>query len=653
MKHRLAFYAATIAVFAACLFEARATSYNLTVQANTRTQPWNRFYEMGVATDHQNTLIHTYWGRGIGNALKVGHNEAGFKYWRGHAVLDADVGLVTAATTTTLTLNWTRFDSVYSIGIAAGMHPVVEISCTPPALASASGTSGSEVTGAWYNGVTPNRSIPTGHGWGQWVALMDSIVTHCEAKWTAAEVRNNWYFEVWNEPDWWYVDFSPDYLTLFDYTVQGLKQADPQVRVGGPACEGTNIFQGGANLSNLLNHCHTGTNAATGKMGTQIDFLTYHWYADNALTSIGINGNVLNANNSAAVQKMVTDSMKHYSWFTGPVFCDEMGPSYTYQTVQRDMVQSASWLAKTVHLLNEGGTGYPPPPMFAYWAISDLYEEQQLSTSNLSFQVADYGLLCRGDSSYANSWDIEKPVFQAYRLLHKLGDFEISSSGGVSTTDGVNLVATCDSNNNAIQILIYSHFATQLQNSTPTDAINLTVNNIPWTGSAQVETFLVDTTHSNTFTTWVSQGKPPIPTHAQWDAIRLSSNLNDSVVTTPLTGSTFTKTIPQLHYYSVMLIILTNPSVVSVKSSSESMVKNSIPISLSTEISGGKMILTLPGNGQFTVRLVSTSGRTIVSARTAGASTSSISLAKVPAGTYLLECLGLDQKFVKTVFVGK
>ncbi len=96
-------------------------------------------------------------------------------------------------------------------------------------------------------------------------------------------------------------------------------------------------------------------------------------------------------------------------------------------------------------------------------------------------------MLCRGDYHYANSWDIEKPVFQAYRLLHKLGDFEISSSGGVSATDGVNLVATCDSNNNAIQILIYSHFATQLQNSTPTDAINLTVNNIPWTGSAQVE----------------------------------------------------------------------------------------------------------------------------------------------------------------------
>ena len=616
MKPRHLIFAAMLVVFAVCLFRAEARTYNLTVLADHHTQAWNRFYEMGVATDHQNTLIHTYWGRGIGNALKVGHNEAGFKYWRGHAVLDADVGLVTAATTTTLTLNWTRFDSVYNIGIAAGMRPVVEISCTPPVLASSTTTN--DQVSAWYNGVVPNKSAPTKYGWGQWVALMDSIVVHCENKWGSSEVRNNWYFEVWNEPDWWYAGFPGPYLTLFDYTVQGLKQGDPQVRVGGPACEGTNIFQGGADLSSLLNHCHTGTNAATGKVGTQIDFLTYHWYADNAIPSIGINGNVLNANNPATIQKMVIDSMKHYSWFTGPVFEDETGPTFDAYVV-RDMQQSASWLAKTVHLLNEGGPNYPPPPMFAYWAISDLYEEQETNVSNLSFQEGNYGMLCRGDSSYANSWDIEKPVFQAYRLLHKLGANEDSSNGGVSATDGVNLVATSSVNNDSIQILVYDHYASQTQTSAPTDSIILTVNNIPWAGSAHVEDFLVDTTHSNTHTTWVGQGKPAAPSHTQWDAIRLSSNLAhyDSVATVTLTGNTFTKTFP-LHYYSVMLITLTNPNGVSVKRSSERMIDNYIPASFRTEISNGKMMLTLPGSGQFTVRLVTPNGRTLISEKSGG-----------------------------------
>jgi xylan 1,4-beta-xylosidase len=644
MKRKLVFCAVTITVLAACLFEAQASNYNLTVQANTRTQSWNRFYEMGVATDHQYTLVTSYWNRSIGNALKVAHSEAGFKYWRGHAILDADVGLVTAATATTLTLNWTKFDSVYNTGIAAGMHPVVEISCTPPALAS----SASELnTGANYNGVSPNKSIPNKYGWGSWVALMDSIVVHCENKYGANEVRNNWYFEVWNEPDWWYHDFSPDYMTLFDYTVQGLKQGDSQVRVGGPACEGTNTSQ----IGTLLDHCYNGTNAATGTKGTKIDFVTYHWYADNAAT--GINGNVLNANNSAAAQKLVVNLLKSYPSFTGQIFEDEMGPSYD-PIIQRDMQQSASWIAKTVHLLNEGGVGYPPPAMFAYWAISDIYEENMIKTSNLSFQEGNYGMLCRGTASYPNSWDMEKPIFQACRLLHKLGAFELSSSGGVSTSDGVNLVATCDSNNQAVQVLIYSHFASQSTNSAATDNITLTVNNMPWTGSARIETFLVDTTHSNTYTTWVGQGKPAAPSNTQWDAIRQASYLAhyDSVATTPLTGTTFTKTIPQLHYYSVMLVLLSNP-VVPVKGSSEDRAKNSAPTLLNAEVSNGKIMLTLPGNGQFTVRLVSTNGRTIVSKRTNSEGINFISLAKVPTGTYLLECSGLSQKLVKTVMIGK
>ena len=330
-----------------------------------------------------------------------------------------------------------------------------------------------------------------------------------------------------------------------------------------------------------------------------------------------------------------------------------MGPSYN-PIVQRDMQQGASWLAKTIHLLNEGGSGYPPPAMFAYWALSDIYEENMIKTSNLSFQEGNYGMLCRGTASYPNSWDMEKPLFQAYRLLHKLGGFELSSSGGVSASDGANLVATCDSNNNAIQILIYSHFASQSQNSAPTDNITLTVNNIPWTGSARVETFLVDTTHSNTYTTWVGQGKPPTPSNTQWDALRQSSYLAhyDSVATTPLTGSTFTKSIPDLHYYSVMLIILSNPAV-SVNRSSDDAMKNPAPAALSAEIRSGKMMLSLPEGGRFMVRLVSTNGRTVVSTRTKSAGANFISLAKVPAGTYLLECDGSSQKLVKPVFVGK
>jgi xylan 1,4-beta-xylosidase len=628
-------------------FEAEAATYNLTVQANHQTQAWNRFYEKAVATDHQYTLITSYWNRGIGKALKFGHDSAGFQYWRGHAVLDADVGLVVSASATSLTLNWTNWDKVYDTGLAVGMHPICEISCTPPPLAN-----GSCSVSANYNGVTPSCAPPNKYGWGQWVALMDSIVTHIEKRYGVNEVRNNWYFEVWNEPNWWYTGF-PQYISLFDYTVYGLKLADSLVRVGGPACQGNYIFQNDDEVAKLLNHCQTGYDSATGKTGTKIDFLTYHCYADNPMTIYGITGSVLNPNTNAAVQKMVVDSLKSasYSWFTGPVFEDEAGPTVDVPA-QRDMQQSASWLARTIHLLNEGGPKYPPPSSLGYWAISDIYEEGMDATGTISFEQGNYGLMCRGTPNYANSYDIPKPVFQAYRLLHKLGAYEDSSWGGLSNTstgNGVSIIATSSdtgSGNDSIQILVYDHYVSTSQSSAPTDSVILTVNNIPWApGPVHVEDFLIDTTHSNTFTKWVGLGKPAVPTNAQWDSLRKVSYLAhyDSVTTTTLTGTTFTKAYLQ-HYFSVMLMVLSNPNATAVKRQSY-WEKNAVSSTLRAEIRKGKMMLVLPENDRYTVTLLSESGRTVATAKTSGSGMVDISMPKIPAGAYIVQCSGTRRSY--------
>ena len=52
----------TLIAVGAHLFTIPAATYNLAVEADKRTQHWNRYYEMGVATCHMNTVINTYWG---------------------------------------------------------------------------------------------------------------------------------------------------------------------------------------------------------------------------------------------------------------------------------------------------------------------------------------------------------------------------------------------------------------------------------------------------------------------------------------------------------------------------------------------------------------------------------------------------------------
>jgi hypothetical protein len=108
---------------------------SITVDASQQVAAWSRYYEYGVASDHANTVLSTAWGRNIQNALKKGHDQAGFQYVRFHGILDSDIGVYTENNGTPVYV-WTRFDGVYDAIVAAGMRPVLEVSFMPPPLAS-------------------------------------------------------------------------------------------------------------------------------------------------------------------------------------------------------------------------------------------------------------------------------------------------------------------------------------------------------------------------------------------------------------------------------------------------------------------------------------------------------------------------------------
>ena len=630
MKYKLIFCASIVAIFAAGLFQAQAATYNLTVLADKQVRPWDHFIERGVATDHMNGAITTAYGRGWGTTLKAGHDEAGFQYFRGHGILNDEIGLVQAATATTLTLDWTRFDSVYNMGIHGGIRPCLEISCTPTALAS-----GTQMVTVSYKS---NKSPPTKYGWGQWMNLMDSIVTHCEKKWTADEVRK-WYFEVWNEPDWWYINFSPDYVTLYDYTVTGLRMGDSLVKVGGPAAEGNNTFGGGNDFATLLTHCHSATNAATGKVGAPLDFLAYHWYG--AGNGTDQNGDI------AMYQKFIWTTINStYSWYKGLVLCDEQSCTAFNQSG----IQAGTWLAYAAKELVANGPQYPPPYMLDHWTISDLYEESGANPSGPTGPGGSMSLYSRGNTAYANSWDIGKPPINAYNLLKRLGDMEDSTTGGgAANADGANLIATSDNSNNSIQVLVYSFFKSG--STTGTDNITLTVNNIPWApGPVRAEQFLFDATHSNTSYPWTQASSPSSPSNAVWDQMKAASALQhyDSVTTQTLTAKTFTKTFT-LSNYGMTLLTLTNPNGAAIKKPVDA-AKATAPVVLNADIRNGRLMLTVPEPISYRVGLYTMGGRMVFECNyKAGAS--GIALQKIPSGLYIIQCSSPKYSLVKQIAV--
>ncbi len=91
-------------------------------------------------------------------------------------------------------------------------------------------------------------------------------------KYGKSEVEQ-WYWEVWNEPNIGYwKGTKEEFFKLQDYAIDGVKKALPAARVGGSDCAGS----GGSWQRDFIAHCLHGTNYATGRVGTPLDFLSFH-----------------------------------------------------------------------------------------------------------------------------------------------------------------------------------------------------------------------------------------------------------------------------------------------------------------------------------------------------------------------------------------
>jgi xylan 1,4-beta-xylosidase len=515
-----------------------AAEVTIAVDAGASVGAWNRFYEKAVASDHANTLLCTAYHRNIQNAIRKAHAQAGFQYLRFHGLFNDDVGAYKEDASGAPIYDWSRIDAIYDAIMEAGMRPLVEISFTPLALAS----DRAEIQELlWYNSRSPNISPPTGANgdWGKWIALMAEFVRHLEDRYGAEEVRKNWYFEVWNEPSWMYSLNTTGYFELYRNTVAGLLQGDPEVRVGGPAGSS-------GESSALIRSLITGSF----NTGTKLDFVTYHRYGDDdgipiasVTQAVAFHKRLL-----SDIDLTVIKNMK----FTGEILNDEFGPTWM-PGVSRDNEIGASYVAKTIHLLGTDPT-VPAPAAYGYWAVSDLYEEIPTGTAT-AFRQGNYGLLLKGDPGIPESWDVAKPTFNAFRLLHMMGAERLGVTGG-TTGDGVGAAATRSTDGSAVQILVYNHVDGGGADVTKASVVSLAVNNLPFTGRIRVRRYIVDHGHANAYRAWLALGSPTNPTQQQWVMLRDAAELCYYETIAQPTGAAWTLTFPQ-SFYGVALFEIT------------------------------------------------------------------------------------------------
>ncbi|XP_066566970.1 alpha-L-iduronidase isoform X2 [Amia ocellicauda] len=90
---------------------------------------------------------------------------------------------------------------------------------------------------------------------------------------------SQWNFETWNEPnnhDFDNVNVTiQGFLNYYDACSEGLKDASPLLRFGGPgdSCHST---PHSPYCWAMLSHCYNGTNMFTGEMGVRLDYIALH-----------------------------------------------------------------------------------------------------------------------------------------------------------------------------------------------------------------------------------------------------------------------------------------------------------------------------------------------------------------------------------------
>ena len=444
-------------------------------------------------------------------ALKWGSTNAYTEDVRGNAVYD-----------------WRGIDRIFDSYLARGVKPLVEIGFMPEALSAQPQPYRHE----WRPGLPYNRVFT---GWSKppkdyarWGELVYQWARHSVEKYGAGEVAT-WWWEVWNEannqPNGYWGGSAEDFRRLHDYAIAGVRRALPNARVGGPHTAG----DGGQFMRDFLDHCLRGTNYATGKAGTPLDFVAFHAKG----SPVYLDGHVRMG--IAAQLKTIYTAFATISAYpelkNTPVIIGEsdpegcaacQGPQLAYRNGTMYSSYTAAVFARkhelaARHAINLEGA--------VTWAFT--FEDQPYFAGFR--QIASNG--------------IPLPVFNVFRMYALMGPERVraTSSGeaaletiikdGVRGAPDVGVLASRAPGRIAIMVWHYHDDDV----SGPDAAVNLVLTGLP-TGvaTARVTHYRIDRQHSNAYAEWQRMGSPIAPDPAQYAAMEQASQL----ATLPLSPAT-------------------------------------------------------------------------------------------------------------------
>jgi xylan 1,4-beta-xylosidase len=455
---------------------ATATSPSSAVQADTvdasaKGEPFPHFWEQMFGSGRAVLAMRESYR----DDLREVKAATDFKYVRFHGILLDELGVYDEDANGNPIYNFSYVDQIYDGLLKDGVRPFVEISFMPKKLAA------EDIRQAfWYR---PISAPPKDYK--KWDALMDAFARHLVERYGIDEVAR-WYFEVWNEPNldfWAGKPAESTYYQLYDETARTLKAVSPRIRVGGPATAQA------AWVDKFIAH--------TASANVPVDFVSTHVYGnDKAEDVFGTHEEIPRTQMVCRAVKKVHDQIVASSNPKLPLIWSEFNASYMNETEITDSIYMGPWMAGTIR----DCSGLVDS--MSYWTFSDVFEEQGVIKKPF---YGGYGLIAeRG---------LPKPAFNAFKMLHMLGETRIPAQG-----DGI--IAT-KRNDGSLAIALWN-LAVAGPTATQSKDVEVTFTG---TKAKHAAIYRLDADHGSLTNAYQAMGSPVSPTREQIEKLRAAAKL--------------------------------------------------------------------------------------------------------------------------------
>lgn len=419
--------------------------------------------------------------------------------------------------------DWTIVDRIIDTYRERNMNPVIELGFMPEALSTKPQPYKHEFTpGKQYGTIFTGWAHPP-KDYKKWGELVFQLVKHCVQKYGVAEV-NTWWWEVWNEPDIGYWQGTPEeYFKLYDFAADAAKRALPTLKIGGPTTTGPKSERAGKFLRDFLDHVVKGKNAATGRVGAPLDYITFHAkgrpkFVDNHV-QMGSEFQMRDIDTGFGIVASYP-TLKHL-----PIIIGESDPEGCAACSVRFYPQN----------------GYRNGTMYSSYTAATFARKHELAAKHgVNFEGAVTWAFEFEDQPYFDGFrdlatnGLDKPVLNVFRMFGMMENrrVRVVSTGAFTAADIVkdgvkakpDVGAYGTRGDRSMSVMLWHYHDDDLPGA---DAkIDASFANIPpGVTRVLVRHYRVDETHSNSYTAWKAMGSPQQPTRDQYAVLEGAGQL--------------------------------------------------------------------------------------------------------------------------------